>query len=470
MNTRILGLLFLSFLFIFATIDLDNLFEYDNQTIPNYINKDNTPGNNQITNAGATLGRVLFYDKRLSANNTIACASCHLQEFAFSDIEQASLGLNGGLTGRHAMRLVNSRFSNEGHFFWDERANSLEQQTTQPIQDHVEMGYSGTDGDPGLTNLIDKLSGIEEYQRLFEFVYGDDLITEVRMQRALAQFVRSIQSFDSKFDDGLAMVNNMNDNFPNFTAQENQGKRLFLSPPGGPNGGAGCNGCHQAPEFDIAPNAMNNGIIGVIGDPNAVDLTNTRAPSLRDLVNPDGQLNGPLMHDGSFNSLMEVIEHYNDITFNPAINPLLDQRLIGPPGGGGQGQNLNLTDNEKQALEAFLMTLTGSNIYTNPMYSDPFDADGTIEILPVITALSDFEVDDLIQIYPNPSSQFIHFNGVEDTDYLIKIFDNSGKLLLEKMINQAEKSIDISALQDGMLHILMYDGNVLMFNKKVVKI
>jgi len=94
----------------------------------------------------ATLGRVLFYDKQLSANGAIACASCHKQEFAFSDTAQQSVGLNGGLTGRHSMRLVNSRFADEVRFFWDERASSLEDQTTQPIQDHVEMGFSGENG------------------------------------------------------------------------------------------------------------------------------------------------------------------------------------------------------------------------------------------------------------------------------------------------------------------------------------
>ena len=166
-------------------IDLTNLYNYESQTIPNYINRDNTQGNT-ITNEIATLGRVLFYDKKLSVNNTISCASCHLQEFAFGDPGALSVGVNGE-TGRHAMRLVNSRFSQEVRFFWDERANSLEEQTTMPIQDHIEMGFSGQNGDPGIDDLIDKISAETYYQELFTLAFGNPLISEERMQDAMAQ-------------------------------------------------------------------------------------------------------------------------------------------------------------------------------------------------------------------------------------------------------------------------------------------
>lgn len=359
-------------------IDLNQLENYANQEVPDYITKDNTPPNNPITDEGATLGRVLFYDKNLSVNNTISCASCHLQEFAFSDPAQLSIGRTGGVTGRHAMRLVNARFADERRFFWDERANSVEAQSTLPIQDHVEMGFSGMDGDPGLDSLFSKMEALDYYQELFTFVYGDTTINENRMQRALAQFIRSIQGFDSKYDEGRAQVGNNNMPFPNFTNQENMGKRLFMSPPGGQNGGAGCNGCHRAPEFDIAPNSRNNGIIGVAGDPDAIDLTNTRSPSLRDLFNPDGLLNGPMMHTGEFDNLLDVINHYNNITLAPQ-NTNLDNRLTGGP--GGQGQNLNLTENEKGALIAFLQTLTSQAVYTDPRWADPFDEEGNLTII-----------------------------------------------------------------------------------------
>ena len=240
-----------------STIDLNNLPNYANQNVPNYIDQDNTPNNNPITDIGASLGRVLFYDNNLSSTQTVSCASCHQQESAFGDLNAASIGV-AGTTGRHSMRLVNARFVDEENFFWDERAESLEEQSTMPIQDHIEMGFSGQDGDQDFNDLIARLNGIDYYPEFFELVFGDPEITENRMQLALSQFVRSIQSFDSKYDDGRAQVNNNGQPFPNFTDQENQGKQLFMQNPdfadGSANrvgGGAGCNRCHNAPEFDI---------------------------------------------------------------------------------------------------------------------------------------------------------------------------------------------------------------------------
>lgn len=350
-------------------INLEKLEQYANQTRPAYITKDNS-GSTPITDAGATLGRVLFYDKNLSVSNAISCASCHKQDLAFGDDAVQSQGANG-LSNRHAMRLVNSRFSQEMKFFWDERAASLELQTTMPVQDHKEMGYSGQNGDPGLADLITKLKTIDYYKELFTFVYGDADITEARMQSALSQFIRSIQSFDSKFDAGLAAAGNINANFPNFTQQENMGKRLFTAPPAPPQPGvmrgAGCQGCHRAPEFDIDPASRNNGVTGVAGSPGSIDVSNTRAGSIRNIVNMNGALNGPLMHDGSINSLDALIEHYNVIIRAPGNNNL-DPRLT----PGGQPQNLQLSTQEKEALIAFLKTLSGPDVYTNKKWSDPF--------------------------------------------------------------------------------------------------
>ncbi len=353
-----------------ANIDLDNLENYTGQNTPNYIRKDNTT-DNPITNEGATLGRVLFYDKQLSKDLTVSCSSCHQQAFAFSDPNQVSEGVNG-VTGRHSMRLINARFANEGRFFWDERANTLEIQTTQPIQDHAEMGFSGENDDPTFQDLITRLENLEYYQALFTKVYGTPEVTEEKVQNALAQFIRSIESFDAKYDAGRSQVNNDNDSFPNFTDEENLGKAIFFTPPnGGPGGaglvGAGCQGCHRAPEFDIDPQSRNNGVVSVALSDVEVDVTNTRAPSLRDIVNSEGQPNGSLMHDGSFQSLEQVIEHYNRIP-NNAGNNNLDPRLT----VGNQTQNLQLSDAEKSALVAFLKTLSGNDVYTNPKWSDPF--------------------------------------------------------------------------------------------------
>jgi cytochrome c peroxidase len=351
-------------------IDLNNPSNYANQGKPAYITKDNTAGN-PITDKGATLGRVLFYDTNLSSNNTISCSSCHIQANAFGDLAIASDGVNGTTT-RHSMRLANSRFSVENKFFWDERAATLEFQTTQPIQNHTEMGFSGTSGDQNISALITKLQNTSYYKELFKYAFGSEEITESKIQLALAQFVRSIQSFDSKYDAGRALVANDNQPFTNFTAQENQGKNLFITPPVfnatglRTAGGVGCAACHAAPEFDIDPNTKNNGIIGVLNG-TGIDITNTRAPSLRNLVKTDGTTNGPMMHNGNLATLQTVIGHYGKINLAPG-NTNLDPRLA----PNGFGQQLNLTAPEVDALIAFLKTLSGTNVYVDAKWSSPF--------------------------------------------------------------------------------------------------
>ncbi|MCU0793301.1 MAG: cytochrome-c peroxidase [Opitutaceae bacterium] len=355
-----------------GVIDLTQLHNYANQSRPAYIaNRDNTPVNNPITDAGATLGRVMFYDKRMSRNDTISCSSCHQQARGFSDTAIASTGV-AGTTGRHSMRLINSRFGNEAKFFWDERAASLEAQTTQPVRDHVEMGFSGASGDPAFAELVNKLNAIPEYRVLFAMTYGSATINETNIQKALAQFVRSIQSFDSKYDAGRAVAAD-NQPFPNFTTSENNGKALFINPPGA--GGAGCAGCHVPPHFDIDPNSANNGVIGSLAG--GIDLTNVRSPTLRDLVGPGGSSNGPFMHNGAFTTLNQVVAHYNAVPNNPA-NTNLDNRLRRP---GNQTQNLNLTTQQQSDLAAFMRTLTGTAVYTDVKWSNPFDANGELDVI-----------------------------------------------------------------------------------------
>ena len=355
-----------------SSIDLNNLENYANQSRPFYITKTNAVAAS-ITDKTATLGRVLFYDKNLSIDNTISCASCHKQNFAFGDTAVVSKGVEGGLTIRHSMRLINTRFANEAKFFWNERAANLMAQTSIPIQDHLEMGFSGTGGRGNLTTLINKLSVINYYKELFKFTFGDTVVTENRMQTSLTSFINSIQSFDSKYDIGRAQVNNDNQPFPNFTAQENQGKNLFITAPvfnaAGlrTTGGLGCNACHNAPEFDIDPNTLNNGIIGIANSSTGIDITNTRASSLRDITNAAGAVNTPMMHTGVLRSLRAVINHYNTINLNPR-NTNLDPRLR----PGGNGQNLNATEAEIAAVTAFMQTLGGTNVYVNKKWSNPF--------------------------------------------------------------------------------------------------
>lgn len=388
-------------------LDLTRLAAYASQPVPAFVSLDNTPANNPLTDGGATLGRVLFYDKRLSVNNTVACASCHQQQHAFGDTAQASQGVSG-TTGRHSMRLINARFSAKDRVFWDERAASLEQQATMPIQDHAEMGFSGSDGDPGLDSLLIKMAALPYYPTLFRFVYGDADITEQRMQLAIAQFVRSIQSFDSRFDQQLEQTGDINAPFPGFSAQENDGKRQFLGKPvfasNGlrTSGGFGCAGCHVPPEFAIKLDSGNNAFTESLSG--GRDFDNTRAPALRDLVDANGVLNGGLMHTGSIRSLRGAVDHYELIRIvqgNTSIDPDL---VI-----NGNGWHLEMEQQQRRNVVAFLATLTGSNVYTDEKWSDPFDAEGNLQVtvadIPtrvVSEGRADALTFDLVQNYPNP--------------------------------------------------------------------
>lgn len=221
--------------------------------LPTSINGlDNTPADNPITNAGATLGRVLFYDVNLSQNRTVSCASCHQSGNGFSDPSTLSSGFNGGETRRHSMTLINARYYQRGRFFWDERAATLEEQVLMPFQDPVEMGLT-------LTTLLDRVNEQYYYPTLFSDAFGSSAVTTDRIAKALAQFVRSIVSYNSKYDLGRAQVSGPGVPFPNFTAQENQGKQLFFASL--PNGGGACFGCHTTEAFVSAnPGPQNNGI------------------------------------------------------------------------------------------------------------------------------------------------------------------------------------------------------------------
>lgn len=347
------------------TLDLENLPNYAAHDYPVYYGPqalalDNTPANNPITDEGAALGRVLFYDTQLSLNNTVACASCHIQNTGFVDTETFSKGFNGGLTGAHSMRLANAKFYAGESMFWDKRAASIEEQSTQPIKDAVEMGFDESAG--GLDSLIRRMEGLAYYPILFENAFGDRAITEDRMQRALAQFIRSIVSTDSKFDKGFAQAfvpgqpgAGLNADFPNFTAEENEGKRLFLTAPSPTGmGGAGCAGCHQPPTFALDAESKNNGL-----DENETVVF--KAPSLKNVA-----VAGPYMHDGRLATLDEVVEHYNT---GIQRGPELDRRLMVP---NGNPIRLNLNDEQKRALVAFLRTLTDQTLLADQRYANPF--------------------------------------------------------------------------------------------------
>lgn len=329
--------------------------------LPTSINgTDNNPNSNPITNDGATLGRVLFYDKKLSANGTIACASCHKQDKGFSDDAILSLGFNGATTRRHSMTLINSRFYQRGRFFWDERAATLEEQVLMPFQDPVEMGMT-------LEQVVNKVQEQTYYPGLFKKAFGSTEITSDKISKALAQFVRSIISFSSKYDQGRALVSSPGANFPNFTAQENLGKNIFFQPI--PNGG-GCFGCHTTEAFISAnPGPQNNGLdIASTTDlgsgsvfTNPIFVGRFKTSSLRNI-----EITAPYMHDGRFATLEQVVEHYNSgIKAHPTLSNALKD-------ANGNPIQLNLSATEKAALVAFLKTLTDNTVTNEVKWSNPF--------------------------------------------------------------------------------------------------
>lgn len=342
-----------------------NPFNYSNIAQPPYLSgpdiqgQINTPLNNAITDNGATLGRVLFYDKSLSINNTIACASCHKQANAFSDPVAKSTGFNGGLTGRNSMSLIDAKYYTNGNFFWDQRANTLENQVLIPIQDLVEMGMT-------LPQLETKLRALNYYPPLFTKAFGDGNITSNRISLAISQFVRSIVSYQSKYDAGRSNFPAIpapppNAPFPNFSVQENRGKEIFLSPQ------FACAACHGSETF-TAPGPKNNGL----------DLTTTDRGfgAVTNNINNDGlfkvttlrnvELTAPYMHDGRFATLEQVVDHYSSGVKN---HPNLSPQLVLP---NGQPRLANFSPQDKVALVAFLKTLTDVTVSTDEKYSNPF--------------------------------------------------------------------------------------------------
>lgn len=338
-------------------------FTNDGGFLPSSVNGiDNTPGNNPITDYGATLGRVLFYDVNLSLNRTTACGSCHRAEKAFADSSPFSTGLYGEQTRRNSMTLVNSRFYQRGHFFYDERAATLEDQALMPVVDVKEMGLT-------LTQISQRVAAEPYYAKMFKDAFGDSHVTNIRIADALSQFIRSIVTFNSKYDQGRALVANMADDFPNFTTQENRGKFLFMKSVD--NGGLACYGCHTTEAF-VSPNSgpVNNGLdLDTSADqgafehyPNNENMKGAfKIPTLRNI-----QLTGPYMHDGRFATLMQVIEFYNSgVQNHPQLSPFLKDQ-------SGQPRKLNLSQEDKAALLLFLNTLTDPAIFSDPRWTDPF--------------------------------------------------------------------------------------------------
>ena len=311
---------------------------------------------------------MLFYDVNLSANRTVRCASCHVQVHAFTDPLVRSQGLLGGRTRRNSMALANARFNPTGRYLWDEAAASLEDQVLMPFVDPLEMGLTGD-------QVVARIEAQEYYPPLFEAAYGDGQVTGERVATALAQFIRAMVSFGSRYDEGRAEVASPLDPFPNFTDEENEGKRLFFTPIA--DGGGSCASCHVGEAQVTRPDGpANNGVdppildvavpdlgaFEVTGD--VADIGRFRVPSLRNV-----EVTAPYMHDGRFATLDEVVAHYNTM-IQPHEN--LAPELRDP---NGEPVRLGFDADQSAALIAFLLTLTDDEFLADERFAEPFRPD-----------------------------------------------------------------------------------------------
>lgn len=304
-----------------------------------------------INNAAAALGRVLFYDKNLSLNNTVSCASCHLQENAFADPKPASVGFEGKLTPRNSMAISNPLLI--GNLFWDSRSPHLMDLALKPVENHIEMGIEN------YSALEAKLRNLDYYQPLFAAAYPGAPINKQGIAAALTEFMTSMITFDSKFDRGL------NNDFADFTPLEKIGKDLFFSER------LNCTACHAAPTFTQANNVSHNPYTHTKGTANIGLEKHYADPGFRDGMFKIPTLRNvgvtaPYMHDGRFASLEEVIHHYS-AGIEP--HPNLDDNLKITD---GTPRLLHLNNAEQKALVAFLHTLTDESFLTDAKYSNPF--------------------------------------------------------------------------------------------------
>jgi cytochrome c peroxidase len=320
----------------------------------NFGNRINVPADNPTTQQGVYLGRLLFYEKKLSATNTIFCGSCHQQSKAFTDGKALSIGINNQLATRNSMSLANLLWTRK--FFWDGRANGLEEQAIFPLTNPHEMGQS-------IAVSIQKLSNTKLYPGLFKIVYGDSTITGERIVKAISQFERTLISANSRYDQYLSGSYKP-------TEDELKGMELFNRGPNPEKGirGANCTHCHGGPKTYLEL-FHNNGLDSVSKDEGMAAFTGLvtdrgrfKVPTLRNIA-----LTAPYMHDGRFKTLDEVIDHYSEhIKQSVSLSAFL-QNESNETGG----KSLKLLPKEKKQLIAFLNMLTDSTFITDKWFADP---------------------------------------------------------------------------------------------------
>lgn len=325
--------------------------------IPPFFPPMDIPVDNPMTVEGIALGRHLFWEKQLSATNTLSCGGCHLPQHGFSDPEAFSTGVTGDQGTRQAMALVNLGWARD--YFWDGRAQTLEIQLLDPIPNPIEMNQPWPEA-------LDKLRNDPLYPPLYRAAFGSDEITVDRTVKAMAQFLRTMISANAKFDQFRRGEYIMSES-------EFRGYELFLKEGGDPEEviggefGADCFHCHGEAGLQFTDYLPHNngldaeftdlGVGQVTGDP--LDMGRFKTPTLRNI-----ELTAPYMHDGRFSSLEEVIDHYNS---GGVASPTIDPFMKYTTGG------LTLSPQSKADLLAFLKTLTDTDFITNEAFSNPHE-------------------------------------------------------------------------------------------------
>jgi cytochrome c peroxidase len=325
--------------------------------IPSHFPDMIIPADNPMTVEGVELGRYLFYEKKLSGDNSMSCASCHMPDNSFSDPSQFSTGIDGIQGTRQSMALVNMGWEN--FFFWDGRMTTLEKQIIDPVINPIEMHETWK-------NAIAKLDKDVNYRNRFFRAFGEGGIDSVKAAKAIAQFIRTMISGQSKYDvmykyeNGMALNATEQTIFQTIDPEEWAGYDLFKS-----LNGADCFHCHNGPLMRVKKFSNNGLIPNSINDLGRAAVTNNpednykfKVPTLRNIA-----LTAPYMHDGRFSTLDEVIEHYSSgIHMSPTIDPLIE---FGSQGG------VQLDAQEKYLLKKFLLTLTDESFINNPKFKDP---------------------------------------------------------------------------------------------------
>jgi len=311
-------------LIVFATALLvaDNKAPTDAKSgVPNGLPAVSIPKDNQPSAAKISLGKQLYFDKRLSKDNTISCASCHDPQKGWSNGLQFGVGVGGQKGGRNSPTVLNTAYNK--FQFWDGRAPTLEAQALGPIQNPIEMGMT-------LKKVVAKLNQIEGYRTQFRAVFGTD-VTSDGIGKAIAAYERTVLTGDAPYDRFKA------GDKKSLSAAAERGRKLFFNK-------AHCSACHAGANF--TDNAFHN--IGVGMDKKNYDVGRAaisklegdrgsfKTPTLRDIART-----GPYMHDGSLKTLEAVVAHYNK---GGIANPYLDEEIFA----------LDLSKQEIQDLITFM--------------------------------------------------------------------------------------------------------------------